>query len=150
MTRPNVEVLFAKLDSEASAPTQGTKSAAGWDLRALETTTVSKGSSAKIRTGLAVAIPEGWEGQIRSRSSLGAKGMIMPNGVGTIDSDYRGELMVLATWIGEGDSIELAKGERIAQMLIAPVPLTSYKEVTFEELSTTERGEGGFGSSGRF
>jgi len=150
MTRPNVQVLFAKLDSEASAPTQGTKSAAGWDLRALETTTVSKGSSAKIRTGLAVAIPEGWEGQIRSRSSLGAKGMIMPNGVGTIDSDYRGELMVLATWIGEGDSIELAKGERIAQMLIAPVPLTSYKEVTFEELSTTERGEGGFGSSGRF
>lgn len=150
MTRPNVEVLFAKLDSEATPPTQGTESAAGWDLRALERTLVSKGVSAKIRTGLAVAIPEGWEGQIRSRSSLGAKGMIMPNGVGTIDSDYRGELMVLATWIGEGDSIELAKGERIAQMLIAPVPLTTYREVTFDELSTTERGEGGFGSSGRF
>ena len=145
-----MEILFAKLDSEASQPTQGTKSAAGWDLRALEPTTVRKGTSTKIRTGLAVAIPEGWEGQIRSRSSLGAKGMIMPNGVGTIDSDYRGELMVLATWIGEGDSIELAKGERIAQMLIAPVPLTTYKEVSFEELSTTDRGEGGFGSSGRF
>ena len=150
MTRPNVEVLFAKLDEEASQPTQGTKSAAGWDLRALNDTEVVKGSSTKIRTGLAVAIPEGWEGQIRSRSSLGAKGMIMPNGVGTIDSDYRGELMVLATWIGEGQSITLAKGERIAQMLIAPVPLTSYREVTFEELSTTDRGEGGFGSSGRF
>ncbi|MBT4065948.1 MAG: dUTP diphosphatase [Euryarchaeota archaeon] len=148
--RPNVEVLFAKLDSEASQPTQGTKSAAGWDLRALESTVVTKGKSTKIRTGLAVAIPEGWEGQIRSRSSLGAKGMIMPNGVGTIDSDYRGELMVLATWIGEGDCIELAKGERIAQMLIAPVPITTYREVSFEELSTTERGEGGFGSSGRF
>ena len=111
--RESVEVLFAKLDPEASAPTQGSKSAAGWDLRALEETTVRKGTSAKIRTGLAVAIPEGWEGQIRSRSSLGAKGMIMPNGVGTIDSDYRGELMVLATWIGEGDEIVLAKGERI-------------------------------------
>lgn len=148
--RESVEVLFAKLEAEASKPTQGTKSAAGWDLRALEDTVVCKGSSAKIRTGIAVAIPEGWEGQIRSRSSLGAKGMIMPNGVGTIDSDYRGELMVLATWIGEGDSIELVKGERIAQMLIAPVPLTTYKEVTFEELSTTDRGEGGFGSSGRF
>jgi dUTP pyrophosphatase len=74
----------------------------------------------------------------------------MPNGIGTIDSDYRGELMVLATWIGEGDSIELAKGERIAQMLISPVPLTTYREVTFDELSTTERGQGGFGSSGRF
>lgn len=150
MTRPNVEVLFAKLDEEASQPTQGTKSAAGWDLRALNDTEVLKGSSTKIRTGLAVAIPEGWEGQIRSRSSLGAKGMIMPNGVGTIDSDYRGELMVLATWIGEGDSIKLSKGERIAQMLIAPVPLTTYKEVSFDELSSTDRGEGGFGSSGRF
>ena len=150
MTRPNVEVLFAKLDEEASQPTQGTKSAAGWDLRALNDTEVVKGSSTKIRTGLAVAIPEGWEGQIRSRSSLGAKGMIMPNGVGTIDSDYRGELMVLATWIGEGDSIKLSKGERIAQMLIAPVPLTTYKEVSFDDLPTTDRGEGGFGSSGRF
>lgn len=150
MARPSVEVLFAKLDDEASQPTQGTKSAAGWDLRALNDTEVVKGSSTKIRTGLAVAIPEGWEGQIRSRSSLGAKGMIMPNGVGTIDSDYRGELMVLATWIGEGDSIKLAKGERIAQMLIAPVPLTTYKEVSLDELSATDRGEGGFGSSGRF
>jgi len=150
MQRQTVEVLFAKIDPGASQPTQGTKSAAGWDLRALEDTKVFKGVSAKIRTGLAVAIPEGWEGQIRSRSSLGAKGMIMPNGVGTIDSDYRGELMVLATWIGEGDFIELSKGERIAQMLIAPVPVTNFREVSFEELSTTERGEGGFGSSGRF
>lgn len=148
--RAEVEVLFAKLDGNAEAPTQGTKSAAGWDLRALEKTTVSKGNSTKIRTGLAVAIPDGWEGQIRSRSSLGAKGMIMPNGVGTIDSDYRGELMVLATWIGEGDSIVLEKGERIAQLLIAPVPVTSFTEVSFENLSKTERGEGGFGSSGRF
>ena len=76
--------------------------------------------------------------------------MIMPNGVGTIDSDYRGELMVLATWIGDGDEIVLAKGERIAQMLIAPVPITSYREVSFEDLSTTDRGEGGLGSSGKF
>ena len=146
----NVEVLFAKLDENAIAPTQGSKSAAGWDLRALDATEIFKGKSTKIRTGLVVAIPDGWEGQIRSRSSLGAKGMIMPNGVGTIDSDYRGELMVLATWIGEGDSIKLAKGERIAQMLIAPVPNTTYREVSLETLSKTERGEGGFGSSGRF
>jgi len=148
--RQNVEVLFAKLEPDAAAPTQGSKSAAGWDLRALEDTTVLKGVSTKIRTGLAVAIPTGWEGQIRSRSSLGAKGMIMPNGVGTIDSDYRGELMVLATWIGEGESIHLSKGERIAQMLIAPVPVTSYREVGIEDLSKTERGKGGFGSSGKF
>lgn len=148
--RQTVEVLFAKLAPDASEPTQGSKSAAGWDLRALEDTLVRKGSSTKIRTGLAVAIPEGWEGQIRSRSSLGAKGMIMPNGIGTIDSDYRGELMVLATWIGEGEQIELKKGERIAQMLIAPIPIITYKEVNLDQLSTTDRGTGGFGSSGKF
>jgi len=150
MGRDTVEVRFAKLHENAHPPTRGSEQAAGWDLRALEETFVGRGASAKIRTGLAVAIPEGWEGQIRSRSSLGAKGMIMPNGVGTIDSDYRGELMVLATWIGEGEGITLAKGERIAQMLIAPVPITTYSEVSVDELSKTERGEGGFGSSGRF
>ena len=150
MSREEVEVRFARIHEDAQAPTQGTLEAAGWDLRALEDTEVIRGESSRIRTGLAVAIPPGWEGQIRSRSSLGAKGMIMPNGVGTIDSDYRGELMILATWIGEGDSIKLAKGERVAQLLIAPVPLTKFTEVDFEDLSQTERGEGGFGSSGRF
>ena len=148
--REVVEIQFARLDPEASEPTQGTKSAAGWDLRALEETTVTKGNSTKIRTGLAVAIPDGWEGQIRSRSSLGAKGMIMPNGIGTIDSDYRGELLVLATWIGEGDSITLEKGERIAQLIISQVPVTKFSEVDYNDLSDTERGIGGFGSSGRF
>ena len=150
MPREEVEVRFARIHEDAQAPTQGTLEAAGWDLRALEDTEVIRGESSRIRTGLAVAIPFGWEGQIRSRSSLGAKGMIMPNGMGTIDSDYRGELMILATWIGKGESIKLAKGERVAQLLIAPVPLTKFTEVDFEDLSQTERGEGGFGSSGRF
>ena len=99
MSREQVLVNFARIHPNAQVPTQGTAEAAGWDLRALEKTTVRKGETKRIRTGLAIAIPTGWEGQIRSRSSLGAKGMIMPNGVGTIDSDYRGELMILATWI---------------------------------------------------
>ena len=150
MSREQVQVNFARIHPDAQAPTQGTAEAAGWDLRALEETTVRRGETERIRTGLAIAIPKGWEGQIRSRSSLGAKGMIMPNGVGTIDSDYRGELMILATWIGEGDSITLSKGERVAQLLIAPVPLTTFTEVDFQDLSETDRGEGGFGSSGRF
>ena len=102
--RTQIHVKFAKLNGEARLPTQGSAQAAGWDLYALEETTVVKGASVMIPTGLACAIPEGWEGQIRCRSSLGKKGMILPNGVGTIDSDYRGELKVLATWIGEGDS----------------------------------------------
>ena len=145
-----MRIKFAKLSDEASEPNQGSRHAAGWDLRALEQTTIHKGSSTRIRTGLAVAIPNGWEGQIRSRSSLGAKGMIMPNGIGTIDADYRGELQVLATWIGEGDCITLNKGERIAQLLVAPVPTVEFVETTVEGLGETERGEGGFGSSGRF
>ena len=103
-----------------------------------------------IKTGLAIAIPNGWEGQIRCRSSLGKKGMIMPNGIGTIDSDYRGELMVLATWIGEGDEFIIDKGERVAQLLFSRVPEVNFVERKFEELGNTVRGEGGFGSSGRF
>lgn len=146
----NVEVFFAKLHEDAYTPTRGSKFASGWDLYALEETVVSKEKSSKIRTGIALAIPEGWEGQLRSRSSLGAKGMIMPNGIGTIDADYRGELLVLSVWIGEGDSITIQKGERVAQLVIAPVPETKFTEMNVEDLPTTERGSGGFGSSGRF
>ena len=150
MERVELTVEFARLEQEARLPTQGSSQAAGWDLYALEETKVVRKSSSMIRTGLAVAIPEGWEGQIRCRTSLGKKGMIMPNGVGTIDSDYRGELMVLATWIGEGDSFTVAKGERVAQLLFAPVPKVNIVETTVENLGKTERGQGGFGSTGQF
>ena len=119
-TELNIE--FAKLDPDAIIPTKGSPQAAGWDLYALEETTVRRNVSSMIKTGLAIAIPNGWEGQIRCRSSLGKKGMIMPNGIGTIDSDYRGELMVLATWIGEGDEFIIDKGERVAQLLFSRVP----------------------------
>jgi len=148
--RNTIHVKFAKLNVNAQLPTQGSAQAAGWDLYALEETKVVKGASVMIPTGLACAIPVGWEGQIRCRSSLGKKGMILPNGVGTIDSDYRGELKVLATWIGEGDSFTVSKGERVAQMLFAPVPLVRIEEVVPDELESTERGEGGFGSSGQY
>ena len=148
--RNEIQVKFAKLDAAAQLPTQGSAQAAGWDLYALEETIVPKGASVMIPTGLACAIPEGWEGQIRCRSSLGKKGMILPNGVGTIDSDYRGELKVLATWIGEGDTFTVGKGERVAQMLFAPVPLVRIEEVDFTDLESTERGVGGFGSSGQY
>ena len=74
----------------------------------------------------------------------------MPNGLGTIDADYRGELKVLAIWIGQGDSFTVKAGERVAQLLFAQVPLVTLKETTMEELSPTERGVGGFGSSGKF
>ena len=150
MSRIELSVDFAKLHPDARLPTQGSADAAGWDLYALEETTVVRHKSSLIRTGLATAIHSGWEGQIRWRSSLGKKGMIMPNGLGTIDSDYRGELMVLATWIGEGDAFVVAKGERVAQLLFAPVPKVTIIETTVESLGTTTRGQGGFGSTGKF
>jgi len=103
-----------------------------------------------VPTGIRIAIPEGYEGQIRARSSLGKKGLILPHSIGTIDSDYRGDLYVLMTWIGEGDSYVIRKKERIAQLVIAPIPEATFREVGIEELGVTKRGEGGFGSTGRF
>jgi dUTP pyrophosphatase len=148
--REQVTVQFVKIHADAQAPTQGSSLAAGWDLRAVEETVVGSGVAVKVNTGLKIAIPAGFEGQVRARSSLAAKGLILPNAPGTIDADYRGELMVLLTWIGEGDSYTIPKGERVAQLVISPVPQVSFVEVNEEDLGYTERGEGGFGSTGRF
>ena len=143
-------VLFTRLHPDAQPPIQGSALAAGWDLRTVERCEIKKGMSTKVPTGLAVSIPQGYEGQIRARSSLGAKGIILPNGIGTIDADYRGQIHVLMTWIGEGDSIIIEAGERIAQMVISEVPKVSFFEVPPDELGSTERGDGGFGSTGRY
>lgn len=145
-----VEVKVARTHDDALLPTKGSIHAAGWDLYSLEDTVVSRRSSTMVRTGLHVAIPEGYEGQVRARSSLGKKGLILPHSIGTIDADYRGELFVLMTWIGEGDSYLIQKNERIAQLLITPIPKSEFIEVDIENLGVTERGDGGFGSTGRF
>jgi dUTP pyrophosphatase len=131
-------------------PTRGSEHAAGWDLYSLEDTEVPFRASVKLRTGLHVAIPVGFEGQVRARSSLGSKGLILPHSIGTIDADYRGELFVLMTWIGEGSSYIVKAGERIAQLLITPIPKVGFVEVEMDGLGETERGAGGFGSTGRF
>lgn len=146
----DIEVKVARVHTDAQLPTRGSAHAAGWDLYALEDTEVLYRNATLVRTGLHVAIPVGYEGQVRARSSLGKRGLIPPHGIGTIDADYRGELFVMMTWIGEGDSYTIAKGERIAQLLITPIPRSSFKEVAFEELGETDRGQGGFGSTGRF
>lgn len=149
MDEPPV-VKIAKTEPNARMPTKGSAYAAGWDLYCLEETVVSFRSSVKLRTGLKVAIPEGYEGQVRARSSLGSKGLILPHSIGTIDADYRGELFVLMTWIGNGDSYKVKSGERIAQLVISPIPNVQFSEVEVGKLGDTERGEGGFGSTGRF
>ena len=85
-----VLVKFARTDPNAKIPTKGSEFAAGWDIYSLEDTEIKFRSSVRLRTGLHVAIPEGFEGQVRARSSLGSKGLILPHSIGTIDSDYRG------------------------------------------------------------
>ena len=144
------EVRIARIHPDAQLPVQGSNLAAGFDLHAVERVEIQKGTTEMLPTGLVLAIPAGWEGQVRCRSGLGKKGLILPNGVGTIDADYRGELMVLAHWIGQLDSFVVEKGERIGQLLIKRVPKVKFVEVEISELEGTERGTGGFGSTGRF
>lgn len=145
-----LKVRVARIHEAARLPEKGSDLAAGFDLHCVERIEVAKGRTEMLPTGLVLAIPPGWEGQVRCRSSLGRKGLILPNGVGTIDADYRGELLVLAHWIGQADSFVVEAGERIGQLLIKRVPNIRFVEVAREELDTTERGEGGFGSTGRF
>lgn len=105
------------------------------------------GERLSVPTGLVVAVPEGYEGQVRARSGRALReGLAVLNAPGTIDSDFRGEVRVLLINLGP-DPIEIARGERIAQMVIAPVCRVTVEEVT--SLETTDRGAGGFGSTGR-
>jgi dUTP pyrophosphatase len=116
------------------------------DLRAAEAYTLQPMERYAIPTGLRVAIPDGWEGQIRPRSGLALRqGLGMPNSPGTIDADYRGELKVLLINLGP-EPIEISRGMRVAQMLITPAPQAEI--VLVEDLDQTERGESGFGSTG--
>ena len=128
-------------------PRYQTDGAAGMDLRADEPVDLAPGERRLVPTGIAVAIPPGWEGQVRPRSGLALRhGLGMPNAPGTIDSDYRGEVgVVLVNWGQE--RVRLARGERIAQLVLAPVARASLLEVAV--LPETGRGGGGFGSTGR-
>ena len=130
-------------------PAYATEGSAGMDLRAAveAPVTIPAGGRAMVPTGLSVEIPRGFEGQVRGRSGLAARhGVGIPNAPGTIDSDYRGEVcVILANW---GDQpFVVARGERIAQLVIAPVARAELGEV--EELAGSERGAGGFGHTGR-
>lgn len=128
-------------------PRYQTSGSAGMDLRADEPVDLAPGERQLVPTGIAVAIPPGWEGQVRPRSGLALKlGLGMPNAPGTIDSDYRGEVgVILVNWGQE--RVRLPRGERIAQLVLGRVTLGSLVEVA--ELPGTGRGGGGFGSTGR-
>jgi dUTP pyrophosphatase len=145
----NPRVQFKKLRPDAVIPAYMTTGAAGLDLTAAldEPIEIPQGQRRMIGTGLAVAIPHGFEGSVRPRSGLARDhGITLVNSPGTIDSDYRGECKVIV--INHGDKPFVVKsGERIAQLVIAPVAHATIEEVS--ELTETARGAGGFGSTGR-
>ncbi len=142
-------ILFKKLNPAAVIPQRATAGSAGLDLKACltEPVTLQKGEHAVIPTGLAVKVEEGFAAMLFARSGLAVKhGIGLLNGVGVVDSDYRGEICVgVINQFEEPYTIE--PGERIAQMVVMPVSLAPVLEV--ESLDETDRGAGGFGSTGR-
>lgn len=152
-----ITVKFRYVDDAAAAgdhgaralllPKRMTGGAAGFDLVAAHDIAIYPGDILSVSTGIALEIPPGFEGQVRPRSGLAARdGITVLNAPGTIDSDYRGEVRVLLVHHGE-EYVLLQRGTRIAQLVICPVPQVDLVEV--DELSETERGNGGFGSTGR-
>jgi dUTP pyrophosphatase len=148
MATPRPRVLIKRLRPDAILPRYMTEHAAGLDLSAAidEPITLAPGERAPISTGLAFALPPGYEGQLRPRSGLAREhGVTLVNSPGTLDADFRGGLIVLV--INHGDAaVRIAPGQRIAQLVIAPVVQAELVEV--DDLAATERGAGGFGSTG--
>ena len=137
-------IYIKKIDDRATLPGIATPGSAGLDLHALETVTIAPGSVALVRSGIAAQIQHGYEGQVRGRSGLAVRGIFCH--VGTIDSDYRGEIkaVLLNTTSQE---YQVRAGDRFAQLVIAPIVLPNIVPVLI--LPETERGTGGFGSSGQ-
>lgn len=143
-----------RLDDRAAVPAYQTEHAAGLDIAAClprapiecSSIEIAPGEIVKVPTGLSIAIPEGFEGQVRPRSGLAIRhGLTIPNAPGTIDADYRGEIFVALINLGR-QAVRVSDGDRIAQLVIAPVARASL--VTVEALGATSRGDKGFGSTG--
>jgi len=141
-----VELKVKKLTPEAVIPTRADPGSSGWDLYAIEDTLIPAGQWRRIRTGLAMEVPIGYEIQIRPRSGLAAEhGVTVLNAPGTVDSSYRGEVQVLLYSIAK--EYQVKAGQRIAQAVVMRLPEVELVEV--DNLSETSRGSGGFGSTGK-
>ena len=143
------EVLITRLPHAEGLPlpTRATPGAAGYDIASAEDGLLAPMERRLFRTGFAIAVPEGFECQIRPRSGLALRhGISLPNTPATIDSDYRGELMIMLVNLG-AEPFEVTRGMRIAQMVIARVEQATFRPV--DVLPWRPRGEGGFGSTGR-
>ncbi|MDG2521470.1 dUTP diphosphatase [Caulobacter segnis] len=148
---PTIPIVRLSHAEGLPLPAYETEHAAGMDLRAAvadeEPVTLKPGARAMVPTGLSFAVPVGFEAQVRPRSGLAAKaGITCLNSPGTIDADYRGEVKVILANLGAEDFV-IRRGDRIAQLVIAPVAKASWSEV--ETLDETARGLGGFGSTGK-
>lgn len=140
-------IRLKKLHADAIVPAYQSTEAAGFDLHALEDAELGAGDRALIKTGLAIALSAGYELQVRPRSGLALKhGVTVLNSPGTVDSDYRGELMIILINHGH-ETFSIKKGERIAQGVLKEVIQADFAVV--DELDATERGHKGFGSTGR-
>ncbi|WP_419723128.1 dUTP diphosphatase [Sphingobium aromaticiconvertens] len=145
---PSIEIRLKRLPhgDGLPAPTYATAHAAGMDVVSAEDVTITPGGRHAVATGFAMAIPQGFEVQVRPRSGLALKhGISVPNAPGTIDADYRGEVKVILINLGDAPFV-IARGDRIAQLVAAPVQMATFAEVT--DLDDTARGAGGFGSTG--
>ena len=141
-----VDIMRLPNNEDLPLPAYETAGAAGMDLRAAEDLTLKPGARHLVPTGLSIALPQGFEAQVRPRSGLAVKhGVTVLNAPGTIDCDYRGEVKVPLINHGHDDFV-ITRGDRIAQMVIAPVTRANWTEV--DTLDETARGAGGFGSSG--
>ena len=142
------EILIRRLDEGLPLPERAHPGDAGFDLRSAIDLTLGPGERAMIPTGVAVAIPEGFAGLVQPRSGLAARhGLGLVNAPGLIDSGYRGEIKVIAINLDPSEPFKVARGDKIAQLVFYPVPETTLREV--RELPGSDRGEGGFGSTGR-
>ncbi|HEX2764943.1 MAG TPA: dUTP diphosphatase [Allosphingosinicella sp.] len=149
MPSPEIEIAIKRLENGQGLPlpSYASAGAAGMDVVAAEDRTLEPGERHAIATGFAVAIPQGYEIQVRPRSGLAKNhGVTCLNTPGTIDSDYRGEVKVILANLG-AEPFDVRRGERIAQLVPAPVQKAAFREVA--DLDETGRGAGGFGSTGR-
>lgn len=143
-----IRLRLKKLDAGLPTPRYANPGDAGLDLYAAEETTLGPGERAMVPTGVAIAIPRGYAGFVQPRSGLAAReGLSIVNTPGLIDSGYRGEIKVIAINTDAESAISIARGDRIAQLVIQEVPVVEVEEV--EELDETERSDGGFGSTGK-
>jgi len=147
--RVDVRIMREEGCEDLPFPAYETEMAAGMDVRAAvrEPLTLGPGERALVPTGLRIALPEGFEAQIRPRSGLAIRhGITMLNTPGTIDADYRGEIRLIVINLGQ-DAFTIQRGDRVAQMIVAPVSRVAWRVCA--SLDDTERGEGGFGHTGK-